>query len=92
MIAEATLYLPILAILWLVFAWMWQKVGYKSKKGAMYLTVGAVWLMFWHAFSVLATILVDIPQLSMIGTHIGGGLAFIFGLIAVITLTMEALK
>ena len=93
MIAENTLFLPVLAVLWLVFAWMWTKLGNKSKKGLMYFTVGAVWLVFWNVFEVLAHIMPDMTaEIGMIGMYIGGGLAFVFGLIGTLTIVMEALK
>ncbi|GEM_PF-3345049 len=93
MVAENTLFLPILAILWLAFAWMWTKLGYKSKKGIMYLAVAAVWLIFYNVFQILAEVLPTMSStITMIGMYIGGGLAFIFGLIATLTLVMEVLK
>ena len=89
--------IPVLAILWLAIAWLWVKLGDKSKKGLTYLSVGAMWLVFYSAFNVLGYVLMEgyasmAGMVDKIGLYIGGGLAWVFAFIAAITIVMEMLK
>lgn len=85
--------IPMLAIFWMAFLWLWNKTGLKSKNGLKYVAVGAVWLVFYSSFQVLSTF----PALagyttfiSNIGLYIGGGLAFLFTLIGTLTMAWES--
>lgn len=85
-----------MAILWLVLAWMWTRLGVKTKKGIKFLVAGAAWLLFYNAFQVLAGVLSDYGAYSiyieMIGKYIGGILAWLFALIGAIYIVMESWK
>jgi len=93
-VTEALL-LPLLAIAWLIFIWLWKQSGLKSKNGLKFIGIGAAWLLFYHAFNVFGGILVGQGYeaiIMSIGKWVGGTLAWLFGFIGALYLVIENFK
>jgi hypothetical protein len=95
MVAMGELVLPILAVVWLVFVWLWKASGLKSKNGLKFIGIGAAWLLFYNTFEVFAGILAGQMYSSTIlaiGQWVGGTLAWLFGFIGALYLVIENFK
>lgn len=93
-VTEALL-LPLMAIFWLIFVWLWKQGGFKTKNGLKFIGIGAVWLLFYNAFMVFGDVLVGQPfavTIKAIGQWIGGTLAWLFCFVGALYLVIENFK
>jgi len=93
-VTEALL-LPLMAIAWLVFAWLWKEGGFKTKKGLKFVAIGAAWLLFYNAFEMFSGVLTGQgfeATILAIGKWVGGTLAWLFVFIGALFLVIENFK
>ena len=95
MVGITELVLPILAVVWLVFIWLWKQSGLKSKNGLKFIGIGAAWILFYNTFEVFADVLAGQAYsntILLIGQWVGGILAWLFGFIGALYLVIENFK